>query len=374
MVQRPTDKIPEGEQARHAGESRASAAKGVGGDSSQSAVGKAGKVAVEVGAAVASRIAGSYSKEPGRRKLQITTTVLLGIMFLGYVMRSWFGIDAAGETVYEVGLMGLVGFGTNWVAIKMLFHPRRRIFGLQGVFPRKKAELARDAARLMEERLISGDRLHKWLESTGAVSRVVGGLVGQLPTLSSGESLRPVLLNAGRDFVDQALPGLSIKLRAVIEQTVRDKVPSFMAGGVVSMIQPLLEDAERKIAAHLKDEATLNALVDKITPKLQEVVTNLLKQPGAGQQLEKAATSAIVQLFAEMRVADLLEREILAQSDEEIERMVNAAASEQLVFLQVAGGVIGCIAGLALTWPILLLVCAVPILFLMLMSRSSARE
>lgn len=386
MVQKATDKLPAAaiEQAR--AESRSAGAAPLGRDkaksgergaATESGASRIGEVVVGIGSGIGSGIKAAYSKEPGRRKLQITATVLVLTTLVGYAFMEWFGLDGRysfGNIVYSVGLAGLVGFGTNWVAIKMLFHPRRPFFGIQGVFPRKKAQLAKDAARLMEERLISGHHLRTWLEESGAVSRAIGGLVGELPKFTQSANLRPLLLEAGRDFVDQAIPGLSAKLRGVIEQTVRDKVPSFMAGGVVAMVGPLLSDAESKIAAHLKDEATLNGLVDRITPRLREMVTRMMEAPGAGKQMEQAAASAIEQLFAELRVADLLEREIMAQSNDEIERMVNAAASDQLVFLQVAGGVLGCIAGLALVWPVMLLVFLVPIGVLMLLSRFPGRD
>ena len=39
-----------------------------------------------------------------------------------------------GWEVYCLPLItALVGWGTNYLAVKMLFHPRRRIFGLQGL-------------------------------------------------------------------------------------------------------------------------------------------------------------------------------------------------------------------------------------------------
>ena len=35
-----------------------------------------------------------------------------------------------------------IGYVTNWIAIIMLFHPRRKIFGIQGVIPKRKEILA----------------------------------------------------------------------------------------------------------------------------------------------------------------------------------------------------------------------------------------
>jgi len=37
----------------------------------------------------------------------------------------------------------VIGLITNWIAVKMLFHPRKKIFGIQGVIPKRKRDIAR---------------------------------------------------------------------------------------------------------------------------------------------------------------------------------------------------------------------------------------
>lgn len=44
-----------------------------------------------------------------------------------------------------IPVMGFViGYFTNYIAVKMLFHPRRKIFGIQGVLPKRKKQLAKN--------------------------------------------------------------------------------------------------------------------------------------------------------------------------------------------------------------------------------------
>ena len=50
-----------------------------------------------------------------------------------------------------VGL--LIGYATNWLAIQMLFHPRVKRFGYQGLLPRRQADIARDLGRVIGEEL-----------------------------------------------------------------------------------------------------------------------------------------------------------------------------------------------------------------------------
>ncbi len=45
----------------------------------------------------------------------------------------------------------IIGYFTNWIAIKMLFHPRRKIFGIQGVLPKRKGILAKKIGEISPE-------------------------------------------------------------------------------------------------------------------------------------------------------------------------------------------------------------------------------
>lgn len=61
-------------------------------------------------------------------------------------------------------LTGAIGWFTNWVAIKMLFHPRRplSIAGLkwQGLIPRRQEQLALEAAEIIEGEILQQHAIH----------------------------------------------------------------------------------------------------------------------------------------------------------------------------------------------------------------------
>jgi uncharacterized membrane protein YheB (UPF0754 family) len=61
--------------------------------------------------------------------------------------------------VIPVLLSAFTGWVTTWIAIKMLFHPRRpvRIFGLtvQGIFPKNQMEIARKLGQVVSNELLS---------------------------------------------------------------------------------------------------------------------------------------------------------------------------------------------------------------------------
>ena len=65
-------------------------------------------------------------------------------------------------------ISALIGYVTNYLAIKMLFYPRRPInlvlFKIQGIFPKRKSLLARRMARLVAEELLSMEQLKEEID------------------------------------------------------------------------------------------------------------------------------------------------------------------------------------------------------------------
>lgn len=69
-----------------------------------------------------------------------------------------------------------IGWLTNYVAIKLLFKPHRRIevFGLniQGVIPKRRKEISRSIARAIEKELLSSDDLARVLSGLNWESEI----------------------------------------------------------------------------------------------------------------------------------------------------------------------------------------------------------
>jgi uncharacterized membrane protein YheB (UPF0754 family) len=65
-------------------------------------------------------------------------------------------------------ISAIIGYVTNYIAIKMLFYPRKPvnffIFRIHGIFPKRKTALARRMARLVAEELLSMDQLKEEID------------------------------------------------------------------------------------------------------------------------------------------------------------------------------------------------------------------
>ncbi|GJM30704.1 MAG: membrane protein [Cyclobacteriaceae bacterium] len=65
-------------------------------------------------------------------------------------------------------ISAIIGYVTNYIAIKMLFYPRKPmnflLFRVQGIFPKRKTVLARRMARLVADELLSMDQLKEEID------------------------------------------------------------------------------------------------------------------------------------------------------------------------------------------------------------------
>ncbi len=84
----------------------------------------------------------------------------------------WYGGIIIRDNLILFPLVGgVIGWVTNYLAVKMLFHPRRPVkiffFTVQGLLPRRRVEVAENIARTIEQDLLSVDDLSEALNKVG---------------------------------------------------------------------------------------------------------------------------------------------------------------------------------------------------------------
>jgi len=89
---------------------------------------------------------------------------MLFLMYLiSYNIYSKFGIYVF-KIIGLLSIGGLVGYITNVLAIWMLFNPKRKILGFQGVIPKKRDEIAESASKIIEDEFINPKSLREFIE------------------------------------------------------------------------------------------------------------------------------------------------------------------------------------------------------------------
>ncbi|MCB9495529.1 MAG: DUF445 family protein [Fibrobacteria bacterium] len=151
----------------------------------------------------------------------------------------------------------LIGWGTNWLALKMLFRPVRPVrlglFTLHGVIPKRQDALARNLGEMIERELISHHDITAVLTS---------------PELL--ESFRPVLYEEARRFAEERLPGLHPMVAMFLSQSMKDTVADMLGAELESMIPRLAAGVGAKLEAHLPVRDLVRAKVEAMSPRTME--------------------------------------------------------------------------------------------------------
>ncbi|HLS88222.1 MAG TPA: DUF445 family protein [Sphingobacteriaceae bacterium] len=121
------------------------------------------------------------------------------------------------------GAGALIGWLTNWMAIRLLFRPHKPVgigpWRLQGLLPRRRRDLALTVAQVVERELLSSQDLMERLAGAAARTRLVDALAAGLAAAVEQRLPLPLpgpltgwLHKAARSeaqrFVDRQLPGL----------------------------------------------------------------------------------------------------------------------------------------------------------------------
>ncbi len=184
------------------------------------------------------------------------------------------------QILYLIPLISAaIGWLTNYLAVKMLFHPREPVnfilFSFQGVFPKRQKELAQKLGNLVAEELFS--------------VREVSEKIEQLAT--------------GKDSIDQ--------IGKRIENTIRNKlVQSF----------PML-------AMFLTDE-----MIEKVTSLFKNELEDFLIKSAKdlGQKLEQ-----------EIKVDELVREKVESFSSDKLESILFSIMKKEFKFIELIGALIG---------------------------------
>jgi uncharacterized membrane protein YheB (UPF0754 family) len=88
----------------------------------------------------------------------------------------------------------IIGYFTNYLAIKMLFYPRKPILGFQGVLPKRRNELAKNIAE------VSPKAMPDYIKKIGKMPLIGPRVIGYLKN-SVEEEINKITLDELEDIV-----------------------------------------------------------------------------------------------------------------------------------------------------------------------------
>ncbi len=274
----------------------------------------------------------------------------------------------------------LIGYCTNYLAVKMLFLPRteKRIFGHRvpftpGAIPRGKPRLARAVGEIISTMLLTQSDL-----SEKIASREVCSSISERIFAASDKSVKETISQiAGSAENYEALKEKTAKFLAqkildaaleadftkIIEEEGVSAVREKLAGSMMAMFvnEEMIRSFIAPLSAKLKEKAQENGfdfikekLLEEFDKNENESIFALLSKTGLTQETLKDGVSSLLKkvmpslsktLSENLDIARLIEDKMNAMDVMELERLVLSVMKKELDTIVNLGALIGAVLG-----------------------------
>lgn len=279
----------------------------------------------------------------------------------------------------------IIGYFTNWLAVKMLFRPyypkkigKLRLPFTPGIIPKRKPALAKAVGKAVGEQLFTKEDLAAVIVSDEAKEKVGNYAVtlwksaGEKTAQELADRFIPIekqepLIQSAENFISEKVYSAvkNLDLGAVVAQegakAINQKKASLgmlamflsdelvsslaekLAGGVNNYVE---ENGREIISKAVKSEAekALNAPLSQITEAVEESVI----KSAACSVYESAVGNAFAQLADGLDVCAIVEEKINAMEIKELEKLVLSVMKKELNAIVNLGALIGFILGIVM--------------------------
>ena len=169
--------------------------------------------------------------------------------------------------MYTLPFIGaLIGWLTNYVAIKMLFHPREKVkilfMPLQGVFPKRQKEFARRLGQIVSEELLAVEDLTALLKEKA----------------TSEATLNHIALRLEEEIASR-LPRAFPMLAMIMSTDMAGRLRDFSLAQIGSFNEELID----RLSRELEDELDVHRMVEEkvaafSSDKLEEILLAIMRR------------------------------------------------------------------------------------------------
>lgn len=256
--------------------------------------------------------------------------------------------------VRACAVAGAIGFGTNWVAIKMLFWPKqsRPIFG-HGLIPAQRDQLIEKVANEVLEKLINEELIFRKIEETRVVQRFNEALIEKLRQVAKDpdfrDDVRALVLTYAGELVsnDQFRDGLARRAESSLEEFAGSDLRAWFVKKLKDVWRPSITEVLNQ------ELERLDQTVDEALAHMDEVVERLPRALEARQEkIDRVLTSMILGIVREVDVREIVLEQLSTVTADELERGFREFSDDKLSFITLLGGLLGLVGGPVVIWPL----------------------
>jgi uncharacterized membrane protein YheB (UPF0754 family) len=169
--------------------------------------------------------------------------------------------------IYTLPIIGaLIGWFTNYIAIKMLFHPKDEVrivfIPIQGVFPKRQKDFARKLGQIVSEELLSVHDITKHLKEKATSEAILQHIAKRL-----------------EEGITSRLPRVFPMLAMLMTGDMTEKIKKNLMEQIAGLNEELIE----KLSTELEDELDMQRIVEEkvaafSSDKLEEIVFAIMRK------------------------------------------------------------------------------------------------
>lgn len=272
----------------------------------------------------------------------------------------------------------MIGYGTNWIAIKMLFRPLKPVkIGkiivpfTPGIIPKRKESLAKSIGQMVGNHLFTSEDLQAILLSEEIERRVVSNI---MMGMESESKIKDILSNfvddkqyaKGREnlkwMISEKIKDglLKAKIDELIVTEGKSAIKSNLSGMLKmfvtdGLIDSIVEPMGRKVQEYIKEcsqekivpivENEISCLETKSVKQLTENLTIEELHKGIRDIYKKFVLNYVSRILEKMQIAKVVEDKINAMDVLELEKLILAVMKKELSAIVNLGALIGLILG-----------------------------
>ncbi len=291
--------------------------------------------------------------------------VLPFVCFLGFIVSFFW--DFSGElspfwrkdTITMDGLLGkitvtgLVGFLTNWIAIKMLFYPRKKrpLLG-QGLIPARKERIILRLGEQISKEVINKDLILAKISESGILKKYRHKIIQNLREAVQNKEFRKDVFSLVQHYVHKISHSSAYQnsLRGLLNEVDFSNV-GIMEGALFRLYKLLAGDKNfdekiERIVSHFgfdvkQYDKHLGIFLDKLPYGIEE----------EGEALEESVLNLIVFLIEKINIQGVIVHNLKQFDETRLEKLLWGSTSSQLLYIQYLGCFLGIIGGLFLWLP-----------------------
>ncbi len=163
-------------------------------------------------------------------------------------------------------IAALTGWITNYIAIKMLFHPRKKVkvlfMEIQGIFPKRQNKLAEKLGKIVSEELFSMEDVKKGMKDEKTLAEVTAVIDAKLDNFLDNKLI-------------DAMPMLAMFMNDDLKQMIKGTLEKEFSDMLPEMIDRFAGKLEQEVDV---EKVVYEKVVNFSTDKLEQILYSIMSK------------------------------------------------------------------------------------------------